>query len=163
MARPSFATHAITTWAMAHATSTRCARLMSLPRLRALAGSGSVKFRSDRIDAAKDAAPSEDHEQMMFVQWFRRNYPGVLIFAIPNGGARHPAVAMKLKATGVVKGIPDLFVPAWEMWIEMKRQDGGRVSPEQREIMQYLTEKCGHQCIVAKGCDDAISQLKELT
>lgn len=121
-----------------------------------------MKSLSESTNTANEAVPSEDHEQMMFVQWFRRNYPGVLIFAIPNGGARHPAVAMKLKATGVVKGIPDLFVPAWRLWIEMKRQDGGRVSPEQREVMAYLTEKCGHRCVVAKGCDDAISQLKEL-
>lgn len=104
--------------------------------------------------------PSEDHEQMMFVQWFRRNYPGVLIFAIPNGGARHPAVAMKLKATGVVKGIPDLFVPAWSLWIEMKRQDGGRVSPEQKEVMAYL-EGIGHRAIVAKGAEDAKRQALE--
>ena len=103
-------------------------------------------------------APSEDHEQMMFVQWFRRSYPGVLIFAIPNGGARHPAVAMKLKATGVVKGIPDLFVPAWSLWIEMKRQDGGRVSPEQKEVMAYL-ESIGHRAIVAKGAEDAKRQV----
>ena len=102
--------------------------------------------------------PSEDHEQMMFVQWFRRNYPGVIIFAIPNGGARHPAVAMKLKATGVVKGIPDLFVPAWSLWIEMKRQDGGRVSPEQKEVMAYL-ESIGHRAIVAKGAEDAKRQV----
>ena len=104
--------------------------------------------------------PSEDHEQMMFVQWFRRNYPGVLIFAIPNGGARHPAVAMKLKATGVLKGIPDLFVPAWSLWIEMKRQDGGRVSPEQKEVMAYL-EGIGHRAIVAKGAEDAKRQVLE--
>ena len=103
-------------------------------------------------------APSEDHEQMMFVQWFRRSYPGVLIFAIPNGGARHSAVAMKLKATGVVKGIPDLFVPAWSLWIEMKRQDGGRVSPEQKEVMAYL-EGIGHRAIVAKGAEDAKRQV----
>ena len=104
--------------------------------------------------------PSEDHEQMMFVQWFRRNYPGVLIFAIPNGGARHPAVAMKLKATGVVKGIPDLFVPAWSLWIEMKRQYGGRVSPEQKEVMAYL-DGIGHRAIVAKGAEDAKRQVLE--
>ena len=104
--------------------------------------------------------PSEDHEQMLFVQWFRRNYPGVLIFAIPNGGARHPAVAMKLKATGVLKGIPDLFVPAWSLWIEMKRQDGGRVSPEQKEVMAYL-EGIGHRAIVAKGAEDAKRQVLE--
>ena len=87
---------------------------------------------------------------MLFVQWFRRNYPGVLIFAIPNGGARHPAVAAKLKATGTVKGIPDLHVPAWGLWIEMKRQKGGRVSDEQREQIAYL-ESIGHTCLVCAG------------
>ena len=113
---------------------------------------GSTKSRSE--------CPSEDHEQMMFVQWFRRNYPGVIIFAIPNGGARHPAVAMKLRSTGVVKGIPDLFVPEWGLWIEMKRRDGGRVSPEQREVMTYL-EGIGHRAIVAKGDEDARKQVQQ--
>lgn len=103
---------------------------------------GCVKSRSD--------FPSEDHEQMHFVQWFRRSYPGVLIYAIPNGGARHPAVAAKMKATGVTKGIPDLHVPAWSLWIEMKRQKGGTVSPEQKDQMAYLTG-IGHTCLVCAG------------
>ena len=150
MAPPSSAQRVTITWAMALATSTRCDRLMSSRKRKMLVRSGSVKSHSD--------IPSEDHEQMMFVQWFRRNYPGVLIFATPNGGARHPAVAMKLKATGVVKGIPDLFVPAWSLWIEMKRQDGGRVSPEQKEVMAYL-EGIGHRAIVAKGAEDAKHQV----
>lgn len=94
--------------------------------------------------------PSEDHEQMLFVQWFRRTFPGVLIYAIPNGGARHPAVAMKMKCTGTVKGIPDLHVPAWRLWIEMKRQKGGRVDPEQKKQMDYLTG-IGHTCLVCAG------------
>ena len=34
-----------------------------------------------------------------------------LIFAIPNGGHRHPAVAAKLKAEGVRAGVPDLMLP----------------------------------------------------
>ena len=119
-----------------------------------------MKSLSESTNTANEAVPSEDHEQMMFVQWFRRNYPGVLIFAIPNGGARHPAVAMKLRATGVVKGIPDLFVPAWSLWIEMKRQDGGRVSPEQREVMTYL-EGIGHCAIVSKGDEDARKQVQQ--
>lgn len=101
-----------------------------------------------------DTIPTEDHEQMMFVQWFRSTYPGVLIFAIPNGGARHPAVAAKLKATGVVAGVPDLCVPEWRLWIEMKRIKGGRVSDEQKEVMAYL-EKFGYTCKVAKGCEEA--------
>jgi hypothetical protein len=32
-----------------------------------------------------------------------------LIFAIPNGGYRHPRVGAMLKAEGLKKGIPDLF------------------------------------------------------
>lgn len=94
--------------------------------------------------------PSEDHEQMLFVQWFRRTYPGVLIYAIPNGGARHPAVAAKMKAAGTVKGVPDLHVPAWSLWIEMKRQKGGTVSPEQKDQMAYL-QSIGHTCLVCAG------------
>lgn len=97
-----------------------------------------------------DDLPSEDSEQMHFVQWFRRAYPGVLIYSIPNGGARHPAVAAKMKATGTVKGIPDLHVPAWLLWIEMKRQNGGTVSPDQKEKMAYL-QSIGHTCMVCAG------------
>ena len=59
-----------------------------------------------------------------------------------------------------MKGIPDLFVPAWSLWIEMKRQDGGRVSPEQKEVMAYL-EGIGHRAIVAKGAEDAKRQVLE--
>lgn len=115
---------------------------MSSRKRRMPVTSGNKPSRSD--------LPSEDHEQMHFVQWFRRSYPGVLIYAIPNGGARHPAVAAKMKATGTVKGIPDLHVPAWSLWIEMKRQKGGTVSPEQKEQMAYL-ESIGHTCMVCAG------------
>jgi hypothetical protein len=107
-----------------------------------------------------DLVPSEDHEQMLFVQWFRRNYPGVLIYAIPNGGHRHIAVAAKLKATGAVKGIPDLHVPAWCLWVEMKRRKGGTLSPEQKEMIAYL-QGIGHEVIVGRGFDNAIAQILE--
>ena len=98
--------------------------------------------------------PSEDHEQMMLVQWFRRTYPGVRIFAIPNGGHRHPAVAAKLKATGVYSGVPDLFIPEWKLWIEMKRIKGGTVSIEQKDWIKYL-EEVGYCVKVCKGAEDA--------
>lgn len=107
-----------------------------------------------------EVIPSEDQEQMLLIQWFRRTYAGVRIFAIPNGGARHPAVAAKLKATGTSPGVPDLFIPAWRLWIEMKRQKGGRVSPEQRDWMEYL-EGCGYACIVCHGFDEAIAKLRD--
>lgn len=102
--------------------------------------------------------PSEDHEQMMLVQWFRRTYQGVLIFSVPNGGHRHPAVAAKMKATGVIKGVPDLFVPAWRLWVEMKRSKGGSLSPDQKDVIKQL-ESVGYWVIVGKGAEDARCQI----
>lgn len=97
---------------------------------------------------------SEHIEQRNFVSWFRQNYKGVLIFAIPNGGARNKITAGKLKLEGVTKGIPDLYIPEFNLWIEMKTTKGGRVSPEQKEIIGYLNA-LGHHAYVCHGCDEA--------
>ena len=102
--------------------------------------------------------PSEHAEQAAFVQWFRLQFPAVRIIAIPNGGARNRVVGMKLKAEGVSAGVPDLFVPAWHLWIEMKRKHGGRLSPVQVDWISYLTD-CGDTVIVGRGAEDAIRQV----
>lgn len=98
--------------------------------------------------------PTEDHEQMLFVQWFHRTYPDVRIFAIPNGGMRSPSQAARLKATGVTAGVPDLFIPSWCLWIEMKRIKGGTVSPEQKDWIAYL-QSIGHTAMVCRGFEEA--------
>jgi VRR-NUC domain len=102
--------------------------------------------------------PSEHEEQREFVRWFRQTYPGVRIFAIPNGGARSPSVAGRLKAEGVSKGVPDLYIPALRTWVEMKRTKGGSVSPEQKDWHIYL-QGIGDFVIVAKGHEDAQRQI----
>lgn len=104
---------------------------------------------------------SEHLEQAYFVQWFRRTFPLVLIFAIPNGGARSSATAVALKVEGVTKGIPDLFVPEWRLWIEMKKEKGGVVSQEQKDIMQYLNA-VGYSVIVGRGFEDAKKQVNDI-
>jgi len=106
----------------------------------------------------EDKIKSEHQEQALLVQWFRRTYPGVLIYAIPNGGARGIAAATRLKVEGVVRGIPDLHIPAWGVWIEMKRTKGGRLSPEQVAMIEYL-EGIGHTVIVGRGFEDAKEQI----
>lgn len=105
-------------------------------------------------------SPSEHQEQVGFVNWFRLQFPGVLIFAVPNGERRALSVAKRLKAEGAVRGIPDLFIPAWTMWVEMKRERGGRLSPEQKETIEYL-RGIGHAVIVGKGAQDASRQIME--
>jgi hypothetical protein len=104
---------------------------------------------------------TEHEEQREFVQWFRQTYPGTIIFAIPNGGARSPATASRLKAEGVTNGVPDLFIPAWETWVEMKRTKGGSLSLEQT-LMHLHLQGLFYKVIVAKGFEDAKQQIKEL-
>jgi hypothetical protein len=111
--------------------------------------------------------PSEHQEQAAFVRWFRLAHPGVLIFAIPNGAflagtvGKRAAQMARLKAEGLVEGIPDLFIPEWCVWIEMKRAKGGRVSPEQTEMAEAL-RGMNHLVIVAHGWEDAKVKLGAL-
>lgn len=102
--------------------------------------------------------PTEHEEQRELVKWFRQTFRGVRIFAIPNGGLRSLSVAAKLKAEGVSSGVPDLCVPAWRLWIEMKRIKGGSVSAEQKDWMAYL-EGENYWCIVGKGAEDAKTKI----
>ena len=112
-----------------------------------------------RSPVLKVAIPTEHEEQRDLVRWFRRKYGPVRIFAIPNGGYRSMTTAGKLKAEGVSAGIPDLFVPAWRLWVEMKRQKGGRVSPEQADWIEYL-EGVGFTCFVCPGSENAQAQIE---
>ena len=96
---------------------------------------------------------SEHVEQREFVSWFRKRYRPTRIFAIPNGGKRGKAEAMRLKAEGVSPGVPDLFIPAWKVWIEMKAV-GGKASDEQADWAVYL-EGEGYQVWFCWGFEDA--------
>ena len=93
---------------------------------------------------------SESMEQILFVNWMRKNHKEHRIFHIPNGGARGAATAARLKQEGVTKGVPDLFIPSLRLWIEMKTLDGGKVSTEQRDWIAYLQE-CDYMACVCNG------------
>jgi hypothetical protein len=64
-----------------------------------------------------------------------------------------------LKAEGVSSGVPDLFVPAWGLWVEMKRTKGGAVSAEQKDWIKYL-EEVGYCVKVCKGAEAAKGQIQ---
>jgi len=103
---------------------------------------------------ASEKIPSEHFEQRELVKWFRQTFDGVRIFAIPNGGARSITTAAKLKVEGVSAGVPDLYVPAWKIWIEMKRTKGGVVDKLQKDWHDYLTV-IGDRVIVCRGAEEA--------
>lgn len=120
---------------------------------------------SDELQAAIDKAnskvspPPEDQEQVALVVWLRQR--GVRFHATPNGGHRRKATAGKLKAQGVVSGVPDLTVwPKSEsrqpvLWIELKRRRGGQISQSQQEWIDYINTLPGHAAKVCKGFEEA--------
>ena len=118
------------------------------------------KRKAITLTPALKISPSEHSEQVGFINWFRSQYPEILIFAIPNGEKRAISVAKRLKAEGVVRGVPDLFIPAWNLWIEMKRVSGGRLSTDQKQMISYL-ENIGHTVIIGKGATDASQNIRK--
>jgi len=108
--------------------------------------------------ATKIKPASEHSEQVSLIRWARlaaQTRPALAgLVAIPNGGARHIAVATKLKAEGVSKGYPDLAlnVPRGGfagLFIELKAMDG-RTSPEQKDWISRLNAQ-GNYAAVCKG------------
>lgn len=110
----------------------------------------------------KNLCPLEHEEQAAFVQWFRYKFPLVRILAIPNGTRASIGAAIKAKKEGVSSGVPDLYIPAWKLWIEMKRKKGGSVSKEQKDWIEYL-ESIGDKVIIGKGCEDAAQKVIDLS
>lgn len=101
---------------------------------------------------------SEWAEQSGFLVWFHQRYPQILIFSIPNGEYRPPKTAIKLKVTGVVAGVPDLFVPEWKCFLELKRKEGGVLSHSQKKMIAHL-RTIGYTVIVGYGATDASRQI----
>ena len=113
--------------------------------------------------------PTEAQEQSMLFSWAAMaagKWPELaLLHAIPNGGSRNLLEAVHLKQQGVKAGIPDIHLPVarggWHgLYIEMKRQKGGRVSVEQKRMLLALREQ-GYEAVVCYGCEDAIKVIKE--
>jgi hypothetical protein len=60
----------------------------------------------------------------------------------------------RLKAEGLVEGIPDLHIPTWNLWVEMKRSRDGRLSEAQERIIADL-RALGDTVIIGYGWEDA--------
>lgn len=113
------------------------------------------------MKASKPTMPTEHQEQAAFVAWFKLQFPHVRIAAIPNGIRSSIRQAVKAKRDGMSKGFPDLMIPAWNLYIEMKRIKGGVLSPEQKDWHHYLEDHCNATVIVSKGCEDAVKKVQE--
>lgn len=105
-------------------------------------------------------SPLEHVEQVTFLNEFRKRYPSIFIFGIPNGGKRDPITAKRLKLEGQEPGVPDMYVPAWNLWIEMKRQRGSTLSQDQRRVISHL-EDIGDTVIIAFGWQNGLERVQK--
>lgn len=60
----------------------------------------------------------------------------------------------KRYSQGMLKGCPDLFLPEFDLFIEMKRRDGGVVSLEQKKVHKIL-KNYGYKVEVCHGAKEA--------
>jgi hypothetical protein len=106
------------------------------------------------------ALPTEHAEQVSLCGWLDTRLPELDYFAIPNGGERNAIVAQKLKAEGVKAGVPDMFIPSLNLFLELKRVKGGHVSPVQKYWHERLTN-CGYTVAVCKGAAEAVKVITQ--
>ena len=106
---------------------------------------------------------TESAEQKALFCWCALNkhiHPELAwIFSIPNGGRRDLITGARLKAEGLKKGVPDLFLPTPRLphcglFLEMKRKSVGRVQDNQNEWIAYLN-KAGYLATVCYGWEEA--------
>jgi hypothetical protein len=98
-----------------------------------------------------------------WAQYNERNIPALKwLYAVPSGGHRHVAVAVKLKAEGVRRGISDLCLPfpahgMHGLYLEVKTEKG-RLTPEQAEFGAYLVAN-GYGFKVVRSCQDFVDAI----
>ena len=110
----------------------------------------------------KNTTPHESWEQQSLVAELERLEPGILMEINPAAGMKlDKRMAATVKTLGYQAGTLDIFLPEYHIYIELKRQKGGSLSPEQKARIPRL-EAAGYRVIVAKGAVDAINQLGKL-
>lgn len=105
--------------------------------------------------------PTEEEEQKVIMQYCRLKK--IPLVHIPNEGKRSRAAGARLKAMGLQKGFPDLFIPEARggyhgMFLELKRDRAQRPTKEQEEWIVFLNGK-GYFAAVCYGADEAMERI----
>ena len=110
-------------------------------------------------------APLEAEEGKLLVAYLRLR--GITFTHIPGETGQSPEArrrAIRVKQQGYAKGTPDYMIALPGigcLWIELKRQRGSVVSPEQKAWIETLNKCPGTQAFVAKGADAAIAIIEQ--
>lgn len=109
---------------------------------------------------ARRARPrhKESGLQRACVKWFRAQYPehALMLFAIPNGGARSSTEGAIMKGEGVTAGVADLILlearGGWgALCIEMKTRDSNSRQSDSQKRWQAAAEAAGNRYVVVRS------------
>lgn len=113
--------------------------------------------------------PTESQIQQAVIRWWALQHRALgfpderVLMAFPMQGMRTARNGARMKAEGMRKGLPDMFLAVpirglWAgLWIELKRP-GGRVSPEQSDFLDVLRAQEYFAC-VCFGFDDCTQSI----
>lgn len=106
----------------------------------------------------------EDNLQASCVQWFKLQYPLCLLWATPNAAKRSIREYVALKRTGLVAGVPDLFIAEANghyhgLFVEMKA-GRGEVTEKQQEMIDALRVR-GYAVHVCKSLDEFVGVVNQ--
>ena len=111
---------------------------------------------------------SESISQQAIIKWWGYAHKGFgvpenLLMAFPLQGARTPRNGARMKAEGMRRGTPDMFLAIARkgthgLWIEMKSQ-AGKITPEQNSILHDLGQQDYHS-IVCRSSAEAIELIE---
>lgn len=117
----------------------------------------------------KKPTPHESKLQAALVEWFDDCVPpeAAMLFAVANGGDRHTAVAARLTAEGVRRGVSDLvlMLPAGRtIFIEVKlaktHWHARTVQSEEQLAFEERACALGHRYVVVRSIDELEALLR---
>lgn len=96
--------------------------------------------------------------QRACVKWFRDQYPehALMLFAVPNGGARSRTEGAIMKGEGVTAGVADLILlearGGWgALCLEMKTRDKASRQSDSQRAWQAAAEAAGNRYVVVRS------------
>lgn len=126
-----------------------------------------MKAKANKGKPRKKPRHAESQIQQSCVRWFRLQFPDIalLLFAVPNGGARNKREAGILKGEGVTAGVSDMILlkPSGgfaSLCIEFKTEDKGSTQRDTQKRWQEVAETAGNKYVICRSFDDFYREVR---
>ena len=126
-----------------------------------------MKAKANKGKPRKKPRHEESQIQQSCVRWFRLQFPDIalLLFAVPNGGARNKREAGILKGEGVTAGVADVILlkPSGgfaSLCVEFKTEDKGSNQRDTQKRWQEVAETAGNKYVICRSFDDFYREVR---